>query len=62
MKKTNAEKTVSLVARALGTRQDRVEILSETESEITARYVVRNNAFRYRMERKNGRISAVYRI
>lgn len=62
MKQTNAEKTLSLVARALGTRQDHVEIISETENEITAKYKVRNNAFRYRLSKENGRIFAVLRI
>lgn len=62
MKQTKDEKTISLVARALGTRQDRIEILSETETEITAKHVVKNNAFRYRIRHENGRITAVSRI
>ena len=62
MRKTKDEKTLSLVARALCTRQDRVEILSETETEITAKHKVKNNAFRYRLLKENGRISSVLRI
>ena len=60
MKPTKDEKTLSLVARALNTRHDRVEIITETE--ITAKYKVKNNAFRYRLLKENGRISAVLRI
>ena len=62
MSKTKDEKTLSLVARALCTRQDRVEILSETETEIMAKHKVKNNAFRYRLLKENGRISSVLRI
>ena len=62
MRKTKDEKTLSLVARALNTRQDRVEILSETETEITAKHKVKNNAFRYRITQENGKITAVFRI
>ena len=62
MKPTLNEKTLSLVARALHTRQDRVEILSQTETEITAKHKVKNNAFRYRITFENGKITAVSRI
>ena len=62
MRKTKDEKTLSLVARALNTRQDRVEIITETETEITAKHKVKNNAFRYRITQENGRISSVLRI
>ena len=62
MKPTANEKTLSLVARALNTRADRVEILSQTETEITARHKVKNNGFRYKLQIKNGEISAVLRI
>lgn len=62
MKPTLNEKTLSLVARALHTRQDRVEILSQTETEITARHKVKNNGFRYKLQIKNGEIFSVLRI
>lgn len=62
MKPTKDEKTLSLVARALNTRQDRVEIITETETEITAKHKVKNNAFRYRITFENGKITAVSRI
>lgn len=62
MKPTKDEKTLSLVARALNTRQARVEIITETETEITAKHKVKNNAFRYRLLKENGRITAVSRI
>ena len=62
MKKTKEQKTLSLVAHALQTRPDRVEIISETEREIVAKHKVKNNAFRYRIEHENGKNPTVFRI
>lgn len=62
MKQAQTGKTRSQVARALGTRPDRIEILKETECQITVKQKFKNNTIRYQLMRDRGIITAVLRI
>ena len=62
MKQMKVENTRSQVARALGTRPDRIEIVKETECQITVNQKFKKNTIRYQLMRDRGVITAVLRI
>ena len=61
MKKTREEQTKILVAKALQTRSNRVQIVSDSEMGKDRTIVARWNGFAYRLEYRNGILESTSR-
>ena len=60
--KSNQIKSLRIAAWALRTRQDKLEIISESETDMVVVYRVKNNSFRYRITHNQGRDVVVDRV